>query len=148
MSAARPLRFVTFEGGCIVALSHRLTANGYFVKKWGFGAEQIAEPFHRFIYRAHNGESSIPDGWEVDHVCGNRACCNPAHLRVLSRSDHLDITNRMRNAERQEAARLHWEAHGRRLTGEALANALGGGQTTAARWIRTWKAEDADAGLR
>lgn len=40
---------------------------------------------HRVSYMWENGP--IPDGYEVDHMCFNRSCVNPAHLRLLS---HLE----------------------------------------------------------
>jgi hypothetical protein len=39
----------------------------------------------------------------VDHLCFNTACCNPAHLRLLSRSEN--------SANRREAFKTHC-AHG------------------------------------
>jgi hypothetical protein len=30
----------------------------------------------------------IPDGWEIDHLCKNRACFNPDHLRTITAADH------------------------------------------------------------
>lgn len=37
---------------------------------------------HRAAYEALVGP--IPDGMEVDHLCRNRACCNPAHLEPVT----------------------------------------------------------------
>lgn len=37
---------------------------------------------HRLAWILANG--AIPDGLTVDHVCHNRRCCNPSHLRLLS----------------------------------------------------------------
>jgi len=31
----------------------------------------------------------IPDGLQVDHLCRNRACCNPEHLEPVTRSVNL-----------------------------------------------------------
>lgn len=37
---------------------------------------------HRIAYELVKGE--IPDGLVIDHLCRNRACCNPAHLEAVS----------------------------------------------------------------
>lgn len=39
---------------------------------------------HRLAYGRLVGP--IPDGLELDHLCRNRACCNPAHLEAVSHS--------------------------------------------------------------
>lgn len=31
----------------------------------------------------------IPDGMQVDHLCRNRGCCNPAHLEVVTPSENV-----------------------------------------------------------
>lgn len=45
---------------------------------------------HRIAYAIFKG--TIPEGMTVDHSheagCRNRACCNPAHLEVMSMSDN------------------------------------------------------------
>jgi hypothetical protein len=137
---ARPMRFVTMESGCIVALSHAPNKGGYLSKKWRTGGMRISEPFHRFVYRAHNGEDSIPEGWEIDHLCRNRLCCEPRHLQALSREAHLYLTNRTRNTDRNEAARMEWEARGR-CRPAVLAAATAIPATTCRRWIGEWRAE-------
>lgn len=37
---------------------------------------------HRYAWEQTNGP--IPEGVMLDHVCGNRACCNPSHLRLVT----------------------------------------------------------------
>lgn len=93
----KPMRFVTLESGCFVCLSHRPNADGYLRKSWGSSRkakERVLEMFHRYLYRAHKGE--IPEGWEVDHMCQVRACCNPEHLQALPGPEHTAKTNRER----------------------------------------------------
>lgn len=129
------MRFVELEGGCIVCLSHKLNADGYLRKVWGSEGKHVAEFFHRFIYRAHHGE--IPKGYEVDHMCNLRACCNPEHLQVLPRLEHLIKTNRLRYARRKEAARQWWLTN--RSKGVELGAKFGVTFSAACGWIREWK---------
>ena len=41
---------------------------------------------HRLAWEATHGP--IPDGLTIDHVCHNTSCFNPAHLRLLTRSEN------------------------------------------------------------
>lgn len=42
---------------------------------------------HRFLYELVNGV--IADKMDLDHSCHNKACVNPSHLRVCTRSQNL-----------------------------------------------------------
>ena len=42
---------------------------------------------HRVMWRLERGE--IPDGLDLDHLCRNRLCVNPAHLEPVTRSENL-----------------------------------------------------------
>ena len=42
---------------------------------------------HRISYEMHVGP--IPAGMQVDHLCRNRACVNPAHLEVVSQRENI-----------------------------------------------------------
>lgn len=42
---------------------------------------------HRWFYEQANGP--IPQGLQLDHLCRNRACCNPDHLEPVTRSENL-----------------------------------------------------------
>lgn len=129
-----PLRFVTDSNGCYVCVSHKVNQDGYFRKQWKDGAEM----FHRFIYRAHFGE--IPEGHEVDHICGNRACCNPKHLRVLSKLDHCIHTNKTRYADRKNNAKRIWLDT--KCTGIHLSKEVGVSFSSTCAWIREWKSQE------
>lgn len=43
---------------------------------------------HRFAFKVANGP--IPDGAEVDHICRNRACVRPSHLRLTTRKQNME----------------------------------------------------------
>lgn len=51
----------------------------------GYGALTIAKRHlysHRVSYEIHKGP--IPTGLQIDHLCRNRACCNPQHLEAVT----------------------------------------------------------------
>ena len=62
---------------------------------------------HRAMYELHVGQ--IPLDLTIDHLCRNRACGNPKHLRILTLSD---------NARDGENARKTHCPHGHEYTDE------------------------------
>jgi len=46
-----------------------------------------SESTHRIAYGLTEGE--IPLDMYVSHTCHNRACCNPAHLRLMTKSEYM-----------------------------------------------------------
>jgi hypothetical protein len=49
---------------------------------------------HRLAYQLSS--HSIPPGMLVMHTCGNPSCCNPAHLKMGTRADHMARRRRSR----------------------------------------------------
>lgn len=76
-------RVVYDNTGCWVFTGAK--RNGYGVIGRG-SREQGLEYTHRATYMAFRGP--ITDGMDIDHLCRNRVCCNPAHLRVATRSQN------------------------------------------------------------
>lgn len=56
----------------------------------GYGSVRFdgrARVVHRVIWEHVNGP--IPEGLQIDHLCRNRACCNPDHLEAVSQRTNL-----------------------------------------------------------
>lgn len=117
--------------GCIVPVSHHLNHDGYFRKRINGSLVM----YHRHIWEQTHGP--VPEGYEVHHSCGNRACCNPTHLECLEGTEHVIQTNRERYAARKHQAKELWRSH--HYTGTELASIFGVSISQACRWVRGWK---------
>lgn len=61
-----------------------------YVDPGGYGRIRLGERSdysHRVMYELI--VEPIPDGLDLDHLCRNRACCNPTHLEPVSHRENM-----------------------------------------------------------
>jgi hypothetical protein len=86
-------RYVSVDGGCWVVDQNRRYPRIHIR-----GSEYLA---HRVSCKLMGG--GIVDGFEVDHLCNNKKCVNPAHL---------EPTTHIENYKRADKSRLGWKPDG------------------------------------
>jgi len=64
------------------------TWHGYTQKGYGrFGANGKNHAAHRWLYETLYG--ALESGKQLDHLCRNRACVNPAHMEPVTRKENI-----------------------------------------------------------
>jgi len=80
------------------------------VNRGGYGMvnrDGYAGHAHRWVYMRHVGE--IPDGLQLDHLCRNRDCVNPAHLEPVTQRENVlrGVAPTAANAQKTSCKRSH-----------------------------------------
>jgi hypothetical protein len=104
---AKALKVRVTEKGCFVTTSHALNPDGYFRKRFMSSrkSQDGIEMFHRTMWKHYNG--FIPEGFEIDHLCKNRACFNVQHLRCIEGSLHASLSNTERSKKYKQLNDTH-----------------------------------------
>jgi hypothetical protein len=99
---ARVMQKVTVTGGCWVYRG-ALTPKGY----GRTNLRRRSIPTHRFVYSMLVGP--VPDDLTIDHLCRNRACCNPAHLEPVTNRENVlrGVGPTAKNARKTHCIRGH-----------------------------------------
>lgn len=71
---------------CWVWTGCRNNGRGYGQFRVGGRLDGKTKLVHRLVYDLLVGP--IPEGLQLDHLCRNRACCNPAHLEPVTQEEN------------------------------------------------------------
>ena len=85
-------RYVEDESGCFIS-TYSTASHGYAQIGWNDGnGHRFVTLCHRAVWVYVHG-TQILDGMTIDHLCHNRQCVNPDHLRLLSNFENARRTS-------------------------------------------------------
>lgn len=87
-------------------VKHKQYAYGYYCPT---GRPESNMPAHRFAYEFVFGPLLI-DALDVDHICQNKLCVNPLHLRAITHQDNC----RLRRKRQRVPGSQRWLAEQRK----------------------------------
>jgi len=88
----KQVKFTIDDNGCFIPQGRVLNQDGYLRVK--DSTEDRLVMMHRLAWEQEVGH--IPEGYEIDHMCKNRACFNTEHLQCLPGEQHTVEGNRTR----------------------------------------------------
>lgn len=75
--------YIIDKTSCCWNWTGTVSRNGYGVAHTG----RSSMTAHRYVYRRERGP--IPAGLELDHLCRNKLCVNPAHLEPVTHAENM-----------------------------------------------------------
>ena len=85
-------RYEKADDGCWIS-TYSVASHGYAQIGWQGGGRRHVITAHRAAWVHANGRQ-IEEGHTIDHLCKNRRCVNPEHLRSLPNFENARRTSR------------------------------------------------------